>query len=76
MCLDDQKLVHKMYGTWQDKRVGLKKEIKDRTRLLQEVRAFHKRYFTLRDCMESEQMVFEITAITVSENIVVNITLR
>ena len=28
----------------------------DRTRLLQEVRAFHKRYFAFRDCMESEQI--------------------
>ena len=40
---------------------SVKKENKriknDRIRLLQEVRAFHKRYFSLRDFMESEQMV-------------------
>ena len=39
---------------------AVKKEYKrvrnDGTRLLQEVRAFHKRYFSLRDCIESEQM--------------------
>ena len=40
---------------------SVKKENKrirnDRTHLLQEERAFHKRYFSLRDFMESEQMV-------------------
>ena len=52
-----------MYGTCQSKGVRLKKENKrirnDRTRLLQEVRVFHKRYFSLRanneDFMEREQ---------------------
>ena len=52
-----------MYGTCQGKKVCLKKGNKiirnDRTRLLQEVRAFHKQYFSLRvnnqDFMELEQ---------------------
>ena len=50
----------KMYGPCQDKRICLKKGNKrrnDRTRLLQEVRAFHKRYFSLWEFMKPGQMV-------------------
>ena len=49
---------------------AVKKENKrirnDRTRLLPEVRAFHKRYFSLRDFKESKQMVFQPSVIAVT----------
>ena len=70
MCLGDQKLRHIKCMLRARIKGAVKKDNKrirnDRTRLLQKVRAFHKRYFYFGIFIESEPSVFEPLAVTVT----------